>query len=236
MLNAKKNQNNRYLRLISIYLLTAMTIFSTSIFAKPIERILILGNSITIHTPNTAIGWNGNWGMAATEQKYDFPHLLAVLLENSTSNIRPSLYPKNISDFESNNANYDFKKLDFIGNYNPDLVVVFLGDNVKSDKFDAIFFKIQYKNLLQVASKTVTHSIFCVGTWWGNRRVDAVISATCGEVGGTFVDIRHISSLPGMKAARSGLFSNKGVAAHPSDEGMKSIAEVLFNSILKAQK
>ena len=30
------------------------------------ERVLFLGNSITLHAPAPNIGWTGNWGMAAT--------------------------------------------------------------------------------------------------------------------------------------------------------------------------
>ncbi|MEI6540199.1 MAG: hypothetical protein WCO86_11845, partial [Planctomycetota bacterium] len=40
------------------------------------DRILVLGNSLTLHGPKAEIGWAGNWGMAASAQDKDYVHLL----------------------------------------------------------------------------------------------------------------------------------------------------------------
>src|SRR3546814_6558765 len=41
------------------------------------ERLLFLGNSITVHAPAAKLQWSGNWGMAATNEKYDYVHLIS---------------------------------------------------------------------------------------------------------------------------------------------------------------
>ena len=40
------------------------------------NKVLFLGNSITLHGPAPAIGWLGNWGMAASTKDNDYVHLV----------------------------------------------------------------------------------------------------------------------------------------------------------------
>ena len=47
------------------------------------KRLLILGNSITRHGPNAGIGWNRDWGMAASDIDHDYVHLLQSYLNES---------------------------------------------------------------------------------------------------------------------------------------------------------
>jgi hypothetical protein len=44
------------------------------------DRILFLGNSLTLHGPKPEIKWTGNWGMAASAQDKDYVHLLTAAI------------------------------------------------------------------------------------------------------------------------------------------------------------
>ena len=47
----------------------------------PYNKMLVIGNSLTLHPPKPEISWYGNWGMAATSQENDFVHKLHAKLQ-----------------------------------------------------------------------------------------------------------------------------------------------------------
>ena len=94
------------------------------------NKILFLGNSITLHGPAPAIGWLGNWGMAASTQDNDYVHIVLKAI-SQTAGKEPQSIVANIAAFERQFESYDIdsgleKELAF----KPDLVVVAIGENV----------------------------------------------------------------------------------------------------------
>lgn len=46
--------------------------------AQEIKKVMIIGNSIMRHGAAPQLGWNSDWGMAATSRDKDYAHLLHI--------------------------------------------------------------------------------------------------------------------------------------------------------------
>jgi alpha-galactosidase len=101
------------------------------------DKIVFLGNSITLHGPSEAIGWTGNWGMAASSEEKDYVHLMVKALSNSvpganTADVQaPKYLVRNIADFERGFADYSVEEnLKELLDFKPDLIILAIGENV----------------------------------------------------------------------------------------------------------
>ena len=103
----------------------------------PVGKILFLGNSITIHGPKPEIGWNGDWGMAASALDKDYVHVLAARVAQAAGG-KPKWMSRNIADFERGHPTYDIAAgmKDELA-FKPDVVVVAIGENVPARTHEA---------------------------------------------------------------------------------------------------
>jgi len=215
--------------LLSILLLTVLSSCEKSVNIPPIDvdpifeydNILILGNSITAAPENKAIGWNANWGMAASKPEFDFVHLLAGKFINS--NPAAKVVAKNIATFEVDYNNYDIdKELSASLSNKPDLVIIRIGENVTQE---AIGFEARYKDLIAfIKLDNPNVRIIGVGSFWGNEAADKVMAGS-----GEFITSKPLGA--DMSNYAWGLYENHDIASHPSDKGMKAIAELIWSAI-----
>lgn len=185
------------------------------------HRILILGNSITLHGPSPEIGWTGDWGMAATSASRDYAHVVAAHIPDAAVEIR------NISTLETNPELFALHSLDSSLSKAPDLVIVELGDNAR----DASTFRTAYQALIGRISAAQPSKILCTTTWWGNGTIDTVIRGGCGGSTARVVEIGDLyaDSLNRAGSERSSLDS--GVAIHPGDRGMSQLADAILRAL-----
>jgi hypothetical protein len=211
-----------------------------------IDRILFLGNSITLHPPLKERGWEGNWGMAASGPDKDYVSLLTRRINEfagsklalvrvdpsqKDANGSPNLSGANVVNIaeilERQYANYDSAKLRTQCDARPDLVVLQFGENVRMDAFDAAKFTAALKQLVGELQKSSNPMIFITGQIYGpNPKLDQIKQQIVAEdpARRVFVDLSGFRREP----------ANNGFLDHPNDRGMKSIADTLFAAIRSA--
>lgn len=190
------------------------------------KNILILGNSITIHVPDVSIGWYGNWGMAASSKDKDYVHILE-------KQMNASIQPVNISGWENNLLTFDLSSLDKYLQNNPDLIIIRLGENVRESKDLSRSLKVL---LNKIKSVTPGAKVMVTGTFWVNAVVNATLEEFSIQNGLVFVPLsqlarnENISFIGDLTKGEDGTIhpvSNRAVADHPGDVGMRKIAETI---------
>jgi len=203
------------------------------------RKVLFLGNSITLHGPAPAIGWLGNWGMAASAADKDFVHLVTRALTESTGTA-PEVMVRNIATFERQydtcNVKEQWKEAFDFG---ADLVIVAIGENVPkldSEEAEARFEK-SVGQLLRDLKANGRPAIVVRSCFWPNRAKDEALKRACRDADGTFVDVGALAKDESNYARSEREFSHRGVAAHPGDLGMRAIADAILTGINnRAQK
>ena len=190
-------------------------------------KILVVGNSITRHGPKAEIGWDRDWGMAASAPEKDYVHqLYAKLCE---ADVNPYMMIRQASGWEIGYLSEDI--LDKFADeraFDADIVVYRLGENVKKDTKYAFREKIEeFIGHICPRGKVVFTTCF-----WKNEIVDDGIRDLAVVRGDVCVDI----GCEGEEQTAIGLFAHKGVAMHPGDKGMEMIADRVATAILAELK
>ncbi len=198
-------------------------------------RVLFLGNSITLHGPSEAIGWSGNWGMAASSAEKDYAHLLLARIAKKSGKA-PESQITNIADFERNSASFDIKqRLKRELAFAPDLIIVAIGENVPALANDDArkAFRAGFTRLINELKTTGKPRIVVRSCFWADAAKDDIMRAVAQESGATWVDISALGKFETNFARSERPFKHEGVAGHPGDRGMRAIAEALWSAIEK---
>lgn len=203
---------------------------------KPLA-ILAVGNSLTLHQPLPAIGWKGNWGMAASEADKDYVAQFSSDLSQVTS-CKTTAERASFAVFERNFWNETTeaaRKKITASAANANVIIVQLSDNVSDSDFTTYEFEKHYADLVkELTTASPAATVVCIGPWWGHPAKEEAITRSCRAVGGTPVTISDLRTNPENRATASS--QNSGVAAHPSDAGMAAIAARIIATLRAAKK
>jgi hypothetical protein len=197
------------------------------------KHALIIGNSITRHS--IAPFWWGNWGMAASTREKDFVHVLVSRLRSRNPKMDFSILQA--ANWERNHNTFQLSSYDSLFINKPDLVIIRLGENVKEMQgFEQSYLRfIQY-----IKEKSPAARIVASGNFWTNEAKDLAIINAAKTAGILFIplselDIRENKSAIGaIVTGDDGMqhtVDHNGVANHPGDEGMKQIAEKIYQHL-----
>ena len=222
----------RYLSLLCFLLLT-MIVQADEKATPAVPKILLLGNSITLHGPAPEIGWTGNWGMAATAEDKDYAHLLLASIER-TAGAKPKSLVRNLAGFERGYATYDFPvQLREALAFEADIVVLAIGENVPALATPELqqSFAAALGKLLAVLGREGKSTLYVRSCFWANSTKDEILRQASKAAGATFVDIGALGADPSNRASSERKIDHAGVAGHPGDKGMRELAQLLFKAL-----
>lgn len=194
-----------------------------------LSNILILGNSITQASANPSIGWNNNWGMAATAADSDYVHRLTVKFFKKNSNCKVTAF--NIAAFETGFASYDFDaNLKTYRDSKPDLLIIRIGENVQ-DGFNATLFDTRYAALVAYFKRAnPTIQVYAFGSFWpGKSVVDDIMKKYSPFLSLSYLGNDHSNY-------SFGLWTDSGIQDHPCNKGMRLISDAIWQQVCTLNK
>ena len=195
-----------------------------------VAKILFLGNSITLHGPAPAIGWTGDWGMAASARDKDYVHQLLARISRAAGGT-PKVMISNIADFERKLAGFNIREaLKEELAFEADVVFLAIGENAASPKTDEARkqFGDAMGNLFTQLRQHGHPKIFVRSQFWPDAEKDRLLKKVSDDAGGIFVDIGRLGIDPANSARSERQIEHAGVAGHPGDRGMAAIADELW--------
>ena len=185
------------------------------------RRVLFVGNSITLHAPKEDIGWSYNWGMAASAEEKDYVHLVAKAIGGDAA----------FCVCQAANWERGYKDPDCLlplaeaRDFGADVVVMRLVENCKD--YDLPAFEKAYGELVEFLSPKAKTVVITTGFW--PHPLDDAIRAYAEKAKRPLVELGDLGRQDEMKAL--GLFWHSGVASHPGDLGMETIARRILEQI-----
>jgi hypothetical protein len=188
-----------------------------SVMIRNIRTVVILGNSIVRYGPDPGIGWSGDWGLAASKKESDFVHILIQNLRSKDHNITVRF--RSIANFEADFLSFPMNTVDSLRN--ADLIVMKIGENVNAGGAHYDQFITHYDRLIRYLDPSNKAVKLIVDGFWDHKEVNSDIRNYALFKKYPLISITDLSSISG----------NKGLAGHPNDQGMRLIADRLWNYI-----
>lgn len=199
-------------------------------------KIMLFGNSILKHGPNSGIGWKPDWGMSASMEERDYVHrLMDYYVKNKYGSISYAL--NQFAGFERAVVavdDYNYTELllpikESVSAYRPDIVNLQMGENVAVSGLTPAQYAHAVTSLVHAIEEGSpgVRVMLCTPFWGGEAKVKGIYLAA-EQLG---LPVSDLSSLNVDENKALGLFAHGGVASHPGDYGMDNIAKLIWRNL-----
>ena len=193
-------------------------------------RILFVGNSITLHSPNESIGWYGDWGMAASCEANDYVHRVVSEIEKTGVKVGFAIASTAFWELGYDDpANLSEDIFGCARDFGADIVIVRLAENIKDKKMSKVELRPYFEDMVRFFISDKTKQVIVTDSFWRRDIVDIMIKDICDKEGYTFCKLSDLYD--DKKTMALGQFAHEGVSLHPSDYGMEKIAERILEVI-----
>lgn len=194
------------------------------------KRVMFVGNSITLHEPSESIGWHNQCGMAASAKEKDYVHILESHIQNKDPDAAFCICQAYKWERDFANGKEVYPIYESARDFNADIIVARMVENCPWRDFEPQVFKREYVDFINFLNKSGNAKIILTTSFW-RHTADDVIAEVSREKGWPLVVLNDLGEDESMKAI--GLFEHNGVANHPGDKGMKTIADRIFVELEK---
>lgn len=208
----------------------------TGIFPADTYNYLAIGNSITKHS--VCDYWWGTWGMAASTQDKDYPHLVNAMLTERFGPVTTEIINLSVWETQSYDRAQTLATLDKYLDENLNLVTIQLGE----DCYDMTTFENDYIEMIRyIGSKAPNAHIMVLGDVWDFPPRDELKLAACVKSEIPFVDLAEMKDNPlyqcGLGTVVYGddgqqhVVEHVGAAKHPGDQGHQFMADKIIAAL-----
>lgn len=193
-------------------------------------KVIFVGNSITLHAPKPEIGWNGNWGMAASKKENDYVHRVVQGLEEKFGPINYC-----IAQGAAWERDYPRGK-EILGKYyetardfNADVVIIRIGENILNSMLQEVDCKPYFEEMIHFFASNSSAKVIVTDNFWRKELLDNIIKEIAEENGYIFCKLHDLQD--DERTMAIGQFEHKGVSIHPGDYGMECIAKRILKTL-----
>lgn len=190
------------------------------------KRIMFIGNSITRHGILPSIGWNNDFGMAASAKEKDYVHLLISKFNREFDDAAYCICQVAEWERQYKQGENVLSAYEKARNFNADILIVRTVENCPRDDFEPETFKNQLEKLISYLNPSGNAKVVMTTSFWKHVATQTLLEFA-KEHNIPIATLEDLGEDDNMKAI--GFFEHEGVANHPGDKGMQTIAERIYD-------